>query len=285
MRSSADTPKAEMNGIERLLDIMERLRDPEGGCPWDREQTFATLVPYTLEEAYEVADSIQRNDMDELREELGDLLFQAVFYAQLAKENGAFDFHGVVDAIADKLVRRHPHVFADAELKAGAWEEHKAEERRAKAAKRDTGHSVLDGVALALPALKRAAKLQRRASRVGFDWPEVDGVIAKLEEELQELRAEMTEQPDPARLHDEVGDLLFSCVNLARHLDVEPETALRDANAKFERRFRRVEALLAEQGQDPHQASLEAMDALWDRAKEEEAGGAERVRNPLAGSR
>jgi ATP diphosphatase len=260
--------------LTRLLAIMARLRDPERGCPWDREQDFATIAPYTIEEAYEVADAIARGDMAALRDELGDLLFQVVFHARLAEEAGLFGFPDVAAAIADKMVRRHPHVFGDAEIssaaaQSAAWEEHKARERAAEAAAAGTRESVLDGVALALPALLRAAKIQRRAARIGFDWPEARPVIAKLAEEIAELEAELQAEPsaDRARLEDEMGDILFAAANLARKLDIDPEAALRHATRKFERRFRRVEALAAERGIGP---DLDALDTLWEEVKREE---------------
>ena len=263
-----------MTDIERLLEIMVTLRDPQRGCPWDREQTFATIVPHTIEEAYEVADAIQRGDMDELRDELGDLLFQVVFYARMAKEAGHFDFNDVVEAIIAKLTRRHPHVFGDAridnaEQQSVEWERHKADERAAKA---ESGSpSVLDGVSLALPALSRAVKLQRRAARVGFDWRELAEVLDKVAEELEEVRAEVEADAGHERLRHEIGDLLLASSNLARFADIDPESALREANGRFERRFRRIEAWLAEQGGTPEQATLEEMEQLWRRAKEEEA--------------
>lgn len=267
-----------MSDIQSLLDIMARLRAPEGGCPWDREQTYASLVRYTLEEAYEVAESIAAEDFDELRDELGDLLFQVVFYARIAEEEGRFDFGDVVGAIADKLTRRHPHVFGDATVRdarhqTAAWEQHKARERAARA---QGPASALDGVALALPALVRAQKLQRRAARVGFDWDEVDGVIDKVVEELEECRVELSRGEAKEAVQEEVGDLLFACVNLARHAGVDAETALREASAKFERRFRAVEARLAAEGSTPQQAGLEAMDRHWDAIKAAE--GSERNR-------
>ena len=254
--------------IERLLRIMAQLRDPEHGCPWDREQNFATIAPYTIEEAYEVADVIERDDMPALKDELGDLLFQVVFHARMAEEAGLFVFDDVAAAISEKMLRRHAHVFGDAEIASvsaqnEAWEAHKAKEREAAG----NAASVLDGVALAYPALVRAAKLSRRAARIGFDWPNARGVIAKLAEEIAEIEAEMYEGNDKARLEDEVGDLLFAAANLARKLDVEPETALRRATAKFERRFRRVEALAAERGVG---RDLEALEALWQQVKQDE---------------
>lgn len=260
--------------LTRLLAIMARLRDPERGCPWDREQNFATIAPYTIEEAYEVADAIARGDMAALREELGDLLFQVVFHARMAEEAGLFAFSDVAAAIADKMVRRHPHVFGDAEIssaaaQSAAWEEHKASERAADAAAAGTRESELDGVALALPALLRAAKIQRRAARIGFDWPEARPVIAKLAEEIAELEAELEVEPSPdrARIEDEMGDILFAAANLARKLDIDPEAALRRATAKFERRFRRVETLAAERAAG---IDLDSLEALWQQVKREE---------------
>ena len=264
------------HALDRLLAIMRRLRDPEHGCPWDREQDFATIAPYTIEEAYEVADAIARGDMAALKDELGDLLFQVVFHARMAEEAGLFDFADVAVAIADKMVRRHPHVFGGAEIASAgaqseAWEEHKAKERAAQAAASGISASVLDGVALALPALLRAAKIQRRAARIGFDWPEVPPVIAKIAEEIAELEAELDAEidgaVDRAKIEDEMGDILFAAANLARKLDIDPEAALRRATAKFERRFRAVEALATERGIG---ANLEALDALWRQVKEEE---------------
>jgi nucleoside triphosphate diphosphatase len=262
--------------IDRLLAIMARLRNKEHGCPWDREQDFATIAPYTIEEAYEVADAIRRGDMAALRDELGDLLFQVVFHARLAEEAGLFDFADVAAAIVDKMIRRHPHVFGDAEISSAAaqsvaWEEHKAAERRARAAASGSAESVLDGVALALPALLRAAKIQLRAARIGFDWPQARPVVAKVVEEIAELEAELDAGADPAKIEDEMGDLLFAAANLARKLEIDPEAALRRATAKFERRFRRIEALAAERGIGP---DLDALEALWREVKraEDESG-------------
>ncbi len=266
--------------IHRLLDIMALLRDPERGCPWDVEQTFATIAPHTIEEAYEVADAIERDDLDALKDELGDLLLQVVFHAQMAGELGAFRFDDVVDAICDKLVRRHPHVFGDTKIddaaaQTRAWEQQKALERKAKAATASSApESALDGVLGALPALTRALKLQKRAALVGFDWPDARSAFAKMTEESGELAAEMDTGADHERLEDELGDLLFTCVNVARKLDVTPETALRRANAKFERRFRTIEALLAEDaGRAPTDATPDEMEALWQRAKASERSG------------
>lgn len=266
---SNETRSNETRAIDRLLAIMARLRDPERGCPWDREQSFATIAPYTIEEAYEVADAIERQDMVALKDELSDLLFQVVFHARMAEEAGHFGFDDVAQAIADKMERRHPHVFGDAGISSvaaqnEAWEAHKAAERQASGG---ATTSVLDGVALALPALLRAAKISRRAARIGFDWPDADEVIDKIDEELDELQDEMDEDRDPAVLEEEMGDLLFAAANLARKLDIEPETALRRATAKFERRFRRVETLAQERGIGP---DIEALEALWDEVKAQE---------------
>jgi nucleoside triphosphate diphosphatase len=261
--------------LPRLLDIMARLRDPDHGCPWDREQSFASIAPYTIEEAYEVAEACERADSAALKDELGDLLFQVVFHARMAEEAGLFAFNDVAGTIADKMVRRHPHVFGDAAIATAAaqttaWEEHKAAERRAKAAASDVPESALDGVGVALPALARAEKLQRRAARVGFDWPDLPPILAKIEEEIAELRHEIDTGADQARIVDEVGDLLFAVVNLARRLDADSEQALRGTCRKFERRFRRVEALLAAAGTSTEQASLDEMEAQWRKAKMEE---------------
>ncbi|EWY42255.1 nucleoside triphosphate pyrophosphohydrolase [Skermanella stibiiresistens SB22] len=260
--------------IDRLLEIMARLRDPNGGCPWDLEQTFRTIAPHTIEEAYEVADAIEQDDLPALKEELGDLLFQVVFYAQMAKEAGEFDFDAIAGAIADKMLRRHPHVFGDVTVESAdamvvRWENQKAAERAAKAAAEGTVPSVLDNVVGGLPALTRAIKLQRRAARVGFDWAATADILDKIDEEIAELRAELA-AADKARLQDELGDVLFAVTNLARRLDIDPETALRGTNAKFDRRFRRIEALLAETGRGPEQSDLDEMETLWQRAKREE---------------
>jgi tetrapyrrole methylase family protein/MazG family protein/ATP diphosphatase len=257
--------------IDRLLEVMARLRDPERGCPWDVEQTFATIAPYTVEEAYEVADAIERGDLRDLKEELGDLLFQVVFHSRIAEEDQAFAFDDVVEAVTDKLIRRHPHVFADAgfrtaEQQTVAWEVIKAEER---AGKQKTG--VLDDVPPGLPALTRAVKLTRRAARVGFDWPSTREVFDKLREETAELEVEI-EAGDYEKAREELGDFLFVVANLARKLDIEPEDALRAANAKFVRRFNYIEARLAEDGRTPDQSDLAEMDALWDEAKAREKG-------------
>ncbi len=264
-----DTPPAP---LDRLRAIMVRLRDPVTGCPWDVEQTFATIAPYTLEEAYEVADAIERGDFDELKSELGDLLFQVVFHARMAEEAGLFDFDAVAGAIADKLERRHPHVFGDEAAKVDAasqkarWEDIKAAERTAK-----SQHGVLDDVPVGLPALARAAKLTKRAARGGFDWPSTAEVFAKLDEEVAELKVEIAAGSNE-RMKDEVGDLLFVVANLARKLGVEPEDALRGSNAKFVRRFAFIEGELARDGRTPDQSDLAEMDALWNAAKGAERG-------------
>ena len=262
-----------MSPIDRLNGIMAQLRAPVGGCPWDVEQTFETIAPYTLEEAYEVADAIERGDMDDLKSELGDLLFQVVFHARMAEEQGLFVFDDVATAIADKLERRHPHVFGDEAAKANGvaqkarWEDIKAAERKARAQ-----HGVLDDVPVGLPALARAAKLTRRAARVGFDWPSTAAVLDKLDEEVGELKAEIV-AGDLEKAREELGDLLFVMANLARKLGVEPEDALRGANAKFARRFAFIEAKLAKDGRTPEQSDLAEMDGLWDAAKAAERAG------------
>lgn len=261
------------HGIDRLLEIMSRLRNPDGGCPWDVEQTFATIAPHTIEEAYEVADAIELDDMAALKDELGDLMFQVIFHSQIASESGAFDFGDIVDGISEKMIRRHPHVFGDThiaspEAQTKAWEDIKAEER---ALKGNSGvredDSALSGVVSALPALTRAQKLQKRAARVGFDWPEAQQILDKIEEEINEVKAEMTETPDPVRLLDEIGDLMFVCVNLARKVGVDAETALRGGNAKFERRFRQMETLATENQVDFASLRLEEMEEYWQQAK------------------
>jgi MazG family protein len=282
---SSTVPSTAALALDRLLAIMARLRDPEGGCPWDLEQSFRTIVPHTIEEAYEVADAIERDDLKALPGELGDLLFQVVFYSQMAAEAGHFRMDDVLNAINDKMIARHPHVFGTesietAEAQTVAWEVQKAKERAAEAAASGRAISVLDGVAAGLPALTRAEKLQKRAARIGFDWPAVEPVIDKVEEEIAELEAELDGHRKPERLDEEMGDLLFACANLARHIGVDPEGALRRANQKFERRFKRMEALAAAEGRsDPAGSgggqvamptSLEQLEALWQRVKVEE---------------
>lgn len=256
-------------GMDRLLAIMARLRDPATGCPWDLQQDFATIAPYTIEEAHEVADAIDRQAWDELPGELGDLLFQTVFHAQIAQDRGLFGFADVVRAISDKMVARHPHVFGT-ESRDKTPDQQTADWEAIKAAERGPAR-VLDGVALGLPALTRAVKLQNRAARVGFDWPSTDQVVDKITEEARELveaRATLTQD----EVTEEFGDLLFVIANLARHLKVDPESALRAATAKFTRRFNRIEDWLAEEGRTPRDSDLAEMDALWDRAKAEERG-------------
>jgi ATP diphosphatase len=254
--------------ISRLIEIMAALRTPGSGCPWDLEQNFRTIAPYTLEEAYEVADAIEHGNLDQLREELGDLLLQVVFHARMAQEQGAFEFGDVVQAITEKLIRRHPHVFADADGKTaqavkGLWEQIKAEEKAAKGQKTETG--ALAGVPVALPALTRALKLQEKAGKVGFDWNDPRAVLAKIREEADEIEAALEAGGGDAP--GEVGDLLFAVVNLARHLKADPEALLRATNLKFERRFGSIETALAKAGKKPVEASLDEMVALWNAAK------------------
>ena len=268
--------------IGRLIEIMAALRDPVTGCPWDIEQDFATIAPYTVEEAHEVAEAIARNDLGDLRDELGDLLLQVVYHARMAEEVGAFAFPDVVEAITTKLIRRHPHVFGDADARAagvakGIWEKIKAEEKAARRADRgdaDEPGGLLNGVARGLPPLARALKLQEKASTVGFDWNDPRAVLAKLREEIGEIEAELADgAPAPARVADEVGDLLFAVVNLARHLGTDPEQALRGTNVKFETRFAAIEAALAKDGRTPANATLDEMEALWQQAKRRPAEG------------
>ena len=262
-----DLVHAEDGGIERLLHIMRRLRDPLTGCPWDIEQTFASIAPYTIEEAYEVADAIDRGDMNDLKGELGDLLLQTVYHTAIGEEDGLFTFQSVADAISDKMVARHPHVFGDQSRDKSSdqqtidWEAIKATER----ANADQTRA-LDGVALGLPALTRAVKLQKRAARVGFDWPEIDQVLDKVREEILEL----TEAENPEHQHEEFGDLMFVMANLARHMKIDPEQSLRDANYKFSRRFNLIEDKLIAKGSTPARSNLAEMDALWDEVKREE---------------
>jgi tetrapyrrole methylase family protein/MazG family protein/ATP diphosphatase len=268
----SEPPSPDLTPIERLLAIMARLRDPERGCPWDIEQTFATIAPYTVEEAYEVADSIERGDLSDLKEELGDLLLQVVFHARMAEEQGAFGFDDVARAINDKMVRRHPHVFGEhdygsLEAQKAGWEQLKAEERGRKG----RAASLLDDVPAGLPALTRAVKLSKRAARVGFVWPTVEDVVAKLDEEVAELKAELA-AGDLAKAREEMGDVLFVVANLARTLEVDPEDALRGTNAKFSRRFRYIEEKLAERGKTPADSDLAEMDALWDEVRAMDKG-------------
>jgi MazG family protein len=268
---------AKRNSLEELLWVMARLRDPDAGCPWDLKQDFGSIAPYTIEEAYEVADAIARGDLEALKEELGDLLLQVVYHSQLASERGRFEFADVADGITRKVIRRHPHVFRDPSLRetflaSELWQEIKDAEKAERGSER-TGGSLLDEVPVGLPALTRAVKLQKRAAKVGFDWPSLEPVLAKAEEELAELKGaigetRVTEREEaPERVVEEFGDLLFVMANIARHLGVDPEAALRDANAKFVRRFRSIESALASEGRKPENSTLEEMDQLWDEAK------------------
>jgi ATP diphosphatase len=262
-----------MDNVARLLVIMGYLRDPVQGCPWDLKQTFASIAPHTIEEAYEVVDAIERQDFEGLREELGDLLLQVVYYAQMAHEQDLFNFDQIAKTIADKLVRRHPHVFGDTkfdndEARTKAWEAEKARERVAKAAGGEV-HSIMDGIAAALPALTRAHKLQKRAAGKGFDWPDRSGVVTKIEEELTEARQVLAEEENEIRIAEEIGDLLFAVVNLSRWAKIDPETALRAANKKFERRFRSMEWRLAEKNRRAEDCTLEELNALWEEVKRE----------------
>lgn len=260
------SPLESTNPIDMLIEVMERLRNPNDGCPWDQEQTFATIAPYTIEEAYEVADAIERGNMNELKEELGDLFLQIVFHSQIAKEAGLFDVQEVARSIVEKMIRRHPHVFAksterSSEEQTRAWEEIKATERKLKSDSETTA-SAMDGVALALPALLRAEKLQKRAARVGFDWKHPEPIFSKLDEEVHEIKDAISSgtQDD---IEEEVGDLLFVCANLARKLKIDPEVALRKANAKFERRFKAMEKMSSERGSVFENLDLPDQEALW----------------------
>lgn len=262
----------DLRAISSLVEIMAALRNPEGGCPWDLEQDYDSIAPYTIEEAYEVFDAIERKDFSHLKDELGDLLFQAVYHAQMASEDKHFNFEDVVENICDKMIRRHPHVFSGAQERTSdgqtvAWEEIKAAER---AQNGNEASGVLDGLPLALPALLRSLKLQKRAARVGFDWPDVAGVIDKFSEEVEEFYDEMPEPVDTDRLEDEFGDALFALVNVGRHFKLDPEKALRRANGKFVRRFEHIENRLAETGRTPQDVDLDAMEALWVEAKDQE---------------
>lgn len=260
--------KTPFHPIDRLLEIMARLRDPDTGCPWDLEQSFRTIAPYTIEEAYEVADAIEQDDMEGLKGELGDLLFQVVFYAQMSQEAGRYGFAEIVEAISDKMEARHPHVFGDAsvrteEQQTRAWEEQKAAEREAVAKPGQVRVSALDGVARALPALMRAEKLQKRATRIGFDWPDIEPVYEKVQEEIAEVRAARS----PDELEDEIGDLIFATVNLARHHGIDPEVALRRGNDKFEKRFRSLEQLIEKDNKSPEDYNIDQLEELWRRVK------------------
>jgi ATP diphosphatase len=258
-----------MKNIDDLIEIMKRLRDPQGGCPWDVEQDFDSIAPYTIEEAYEVADAIDRGDLDDLKDELGDLLFQVVFHAQMAREQGAFAFDDVVEAVCNKMVRRHPHVFdgqqiADVEAQNAAWEDHKARERQ------DGDGSALAGVSAGIPEWQRGIKLQKRASRVGFDWPDALSVIDKIREETVEVREAISGEKGTAAIEEELGDLLFVCLNLSRKLGVDAGRALRLANTKFERRFRLMESLAKQKQISMVESDLEILDALWVAVKQNE---------------
>ncbi len=261
------------DALKQLLAVMAQLRDPQQGCPWDCEQDFRSIVPHTLEEAYEVADAIERGDREDMRDELGDLLFQVVFYAQLGEEEGSFNFDAIAQGVLDKIIRRHPHVFGERQETSAAgqratWEAIKAQERERKRDSRAMPPSALDDVPLGLPALTRSRKLQSRAARVGFDWPDDHLVIAKIHEELTELEQAMQASPaDQAHIAEEFGDVLLACVNLARRLNVDPEQALRAGNAKFERRFRALESLLTEEGVNVEDAGFERLEAAYQRAK------------------
>jgi MazG family protein len=266
-------PDGRDGDIADLIEVMRRLRQPDGGCPWDIVQTFDTIAPYTIEEAYEVADAIARKDMAALKEELGDLLFQSVYHARMAEEAGHFKFEDVVQAICEKMIRRHPHVFGDESLRnpdehMSKWEEHKAQERAAKKGSQSPP-SALDDIPTNLPELKHAEKLQKRAGRVGFDWPDAQQVLDKIDEEVAEIKEVFAAGASPDKMEDEIGDLLFACVNLARKVNIDPGMALRRTNLKFERRFRRIEELLAAAGKTPANATLDEMEALWVQAKRE----------------
>jgi MazG family protein len=257
------------NPIDSLLDIMAALRDPSSGCPWDIEQTFSTISAYTIEEAYEVADAIERDDMHDLKDELGDLLFQVVFHSEMAKEEGAFTFSDVVAAISDKMVRRHPHVFGGEQIEDNAtlnraWEQHKKNERKAK---QHEQKSLLDGIASTMPALRWSSKLQKRAAHHGFDWDDVNLVFDKLQEEISELQAEIESENNQDRITDEMGDILFACVNLSHHLDVNPEHALRESNRKFITRFTLLEQLLQQDGKIMDKCSVDELEDYWEKAK------------------
>lgn len=265
-----------MQSMLQLLEVMRALRDPNTGCPWDRQQDFQSLIPYTLEEAYEVADAIERNNLDDIKNELGDLLFQIVFYSQLAYEQDAFDFNDVAQAISDKLTRRHPHVFADTKVKDAEeqtkeWEKLKQQERKEKAEKNASGLSHLDDVSRTLPSLKRAEKLQKRAAREGFDWPNITGVMDKVREEIEEVQQELdAETQAQEKLEDELGDLFFSCVNLSRHAGLDAEVCLRKANLKFERRFRGVEKMASIKGLQINEIKSDELEKLWLDVKKDE---------------
>ena len=265
-----------MQSMQQLLNIMRALRDPDSGCPWDLQQNFQSLIPYTIEEAYEVADAIERNDLDDIKSELGDLLFQIVFYSQLASEQHAFNFNDVAQSISDKLTRRHPHVFAgekihNAHEQTKEWEKLKQQERKVKAGKNSAGLSHLDDVSRTLPSLMRAEKLQKRAAREGFDWPDIKGVMAKVHEELDEVQQELdADIQEQAKLENEIGDLFFSCINLSRHAGVDAEQSLRKANLKFERRFRELEKKASGKGFQVNEMTTDELEQFWCKVKSEE---------------
>ena len=265
-----------MSSIQQLLDIMRALRDQKSGCPWDLEQDFQSLIPYTVEEAYEVADAIERDDLDDLKSELGDLLFQIVFYSQLAKEQQIFNFNDVADAISDKLIRRHPHVFADSKVKDSIeqtkeWEKIKQQEREEKSDKENSSTSILDDISRTLPALMRSEKLQKRAAREGFDWPHINDVMAKVAEELNEVQEELdAESQNKEKVEDEIGDLFFSCINLSRHAGLNAEQCVRKANLKFEKRFRALEKIAKAKDLQINQMTVTALEALWQEVKQNE---------------
>jgi ATP diphosphatase len=261
--------------IDELVKVMARLRDPNGGCPWDLEQNFTSIAPYTIEETYELVEAIENKDTKAIGEELGDVLFQVVFHAQMGREAGLFDLDSVAKAVADKMIERHPHVFGDRQASSAGdvlvnWEADKEAKRKAKAEAQGEASSALDGVSTALPATTRAIKLQNRAARVGFDWAKANEVLAKIREEIAELEAEITAEADKDHLEDELGDVFFAVVNLARKLEIDPEAALRRTNHKFERRFRGIESYLAAQGRTLSDASLEEMERIWNTIKREE---------------
>jgi nucleoside triphosphate diphosphatase len=262
-----------MEHMKQLLEIMKSLRDPDSGCPWDIEQNFSTIAPYTLEEAYEVADAIARDDMDELCSELGDLLFQVVYHSQLADEQGFFNFREVTEKISEKLIHRHPHVFGESEItdaktQSIAWEAIKKQERLDKQNDLEQSEGLLDGINQSMPSLSRAQKLQNRAATVGFDWDNTQAVLDKIKEEFEEVKEEInSEKLNAEKIENEIGDLLFACVNLARHFRIDSESALRKTNKKFKKRFNYIENSLKDQGSDLNKASLEIMDKLWEEAK------------------
>lgn len=268
MSEPVESQSGELEHTQKLLTIMQALRDPEGGCPWDKKQSFETIVPHTLEEAYEVADAIEKGDMSELEGELGDLLFQVVFYAQLGQEEQLFDFESIARVMSEKLIRRHPHVFSDKKLETDDeikknWEQQKQQER---VSKNHANTSLLDDLPTSFPALSLAQKMQKRVGRHGFDWPDLDGVVEKLEEEIAELKQAIASN-NQADIEDELGDVLFSCVNLSRHLKCDPETALRKSCRKFEGRFRHLERIIEQESLTVNTASLEELEAAWKRAK------------------